>query len=177
RWEQEVHRKLFNKREKQSIYARLNLDMLLRGDTQARTQYYREMFNIAAMSVNDIREKEDMNPVDGGDTRFVNAAVIPLEMASKGEHLTQNTSEEQPEEPERQEAINRLAKAHAATLRDQLQAILRMEHDKVYSLAKGEDFHARVKRFYEQGHGEYIRNRLRPHLEALKASLEVAKWN
>ena len=41
------------------------------------------MFNIGAMSVNDIREKEDMDPVKGGDIRLVPLNMTSLENAGK----------------------------------------------------------------------------------------------
>jgi len=36
------------------------------------------MFGIGAMSPNDIREKENWDPVDGGDERFIPLNMIPL---------------------------------------------------------------------------------------------------
>ena len=76
--EQEFTRKMLSGAEKASgrYFVRFNLDGLLRGDTAARAQYYNTMFNIGAMSPNDIRELENMNRRDGGDEYFV-----PLNMA------------------------------------------------------------------------------------------------
>lgn len=39
----------------------------MRGDTMSRAAYYRELYNIRAISPNEIRALENMNPYDGGD--------------------------------------------------------------------------------------------------------------
>jgi HK97 family phage portal protein len=56
---------------------------LLRGDAASRATYYREMFNIGAMSINEIRDKEDMDPVKGGDIHLVPMNMTSLENAGK----------------------------------------------------------------------------------------------
>lgn len=81
RWEQEVQLKLFRPDERRRYYARLNVDGLLRGDTKARAEYYTKMFYIGAMSQNDIRRKENMNPIDGGDQYFVQSNMVAAEIA------------------------------------------------------------------------------------------------
>ncbi len=63
---------------KQNLFTRHNVEGLLRGDSKSRSEYYRIMFNIGAMSPNDIRDKENMDPVEGGDKRFVPMNMVPL---------------------------------------------------------------------------------------------------
>ena len=46
----------------QRIYTRHNVDGLLRGNQKDRAEYYRIMFGIGAISMNEIREKEDWDP-------------------------------------------------------------------------------------------------------------------
>ena len=50
-----------------ATYLNMDLRGRLEGDTQARAAFYASMFNVGAMSQNDIRAKEDLPPVDGGD--------------------------------------------------------------------------------------------------------------
>jgi len=69
--EQELNRKLLRENEKGTTYFKFNLDGLLRGDIKTRTESYRTLFNIGAVSVNEIRAKEEMNPIKGGDARYV----------------------------------------------------------------------------------------------------------
>lgn len=65
------------------LYFKHNVEGLLRADAAARGTYYREMFNIGAMSINEIREKEEMDPVDGGDIHLVPMNMTSLENAGK----------------------------------------------------------------------------------------------
>jgi len=67
-----------DERFKQKIFTRHNVDGLLRGDPQARAEYYRTMFGIGAMSINMIAEKEGFDPIEGGDDRYIPLNMIPL---------------------------------------------------------------------------------------------------
>ena len=80
--EQEFSRKLLSGNEKQnrSHYIRINLDGLLRGDTESRASYYNTMFNIGAMSPNDIRDMENLNRRPEGDQYYT-----PLNMTPTGQ--------------------------------------------------------------------------------------------
>jgi HK97 family phage portal protein len=76
RWEQEVSRKLFSRQEVEDGYfVEHAVQGLLRGDQKGRAEYYKSMFMVGAMSQNDIREKENENPVENGDVYY-----IPLNM-------------------------------------------------------------------------------------------------
>ena len=48
-------------------FIRFNLEGILRGDTTTRTAYYASMKQNKIMTTNEIREKENMNPIEGGD--------------------------------------------------------------------------------------------------------------
>ena len=43
----------------------------MKGDTAARGEYYTKLFNVGALSPNDIRAREGMNKVTGGDKYYV----------------------------------------------------------------------------------------------------------
>ncbi len=62
------------------IYFKHVVEGLLRGDSAARSNFYRTMWNIGAMTINEIREKEDMNPDEDplADELFVPANMVPL---------------------------------------------------------------------------------------------------
>lgn len=91
RWEHEIKRKLFAEDESE-YFAEHLFEGLLRGDLSQRVTFYTGMFNIGAMSQNDIREAENKNPVEGGDTYWV-----PMNMQP-----SQQTAEAQGDEPERE---------------------------------------------------------------------------
>lgn len=71
RWEQAIGTKIIPKEEQERFFVEFLVDGLLRGDSEGRSKLYQALWNMGAMSPNDIREKEGMNPVDGGDTYYV----------------------------------------------------------------------------------------------------------
>ena len=80
RWEQELNRKLFSEESRKRYYIKFNLEGFLRGDGAARSNYYRTMFGIGAISQNEIREKEELPSIEGGDKYYV-----PLNMIDSKE--------------------------------------------------------------------------------------------
>lgn len=74
--EQEFDRKLFSESEKigdtsqGSFFTNYDFKNLKRGDTEARAKYYQSMFNVGAMSPNEIRREENLNDREGGDEYF-----------------------------------------------------------------------------------------------------------
>jgi HK97 family phage portal protein len=68
KWEQEANRKLFLEREKPSLEVRFNLDALLRADTAARYAAYNVGKQGGWLTTNEIRRREGLPPVEGGDT-------------------------------------------------------------------------------------------------------------
>ncbi len=77
-WQQAIRRDLLTPAERAAgYYAHFRTQALLRGKHTDRAQYYTAMQQVGAMSPNDIRQLEDMNPVDGGDIYLV-----PLNMTN-----------------------------------------------------------------------------------------------
>lgn len=66
---------------RKTYYHKWNAEGLLRGDSKARAEFYKSLWNVGAISINEIRAKEDLNPVEGGDTHFVPLNTVPLETA------------------------------------------------------------------------------------------------
>ncbi len=62
-WEQEVNRKLFTPSEQGALFAEILADAMLRGDADSRAKYYASGRQWGYLSINDIREKENMNPI------------------------------------------------------------------------------------------------------------------
>jgi HK97 family phage portal protein len=68
RWEQELNRKLFTRAERAAGYfVKFNLNALMRGDMKSRANFYESAIRSKWMVPNEAREKEDMNPREGGD--------------------------------------------------------------------------------------------------------------
>ena len=68
KWEQECNFKLFSAAEQQRYFTEFNVDALLRGDIKTRYEAYAIGRLNGWLCPNDIREKENMNPIEGGDT-------------------------------------------------------------------------------------------------------------
>ena len=79
RWEAELNKKLFSTNEKKNHFVEFNLNGLLRGDSKSRSDYYRSMFGIGAMSPNEIRRLENEPAYKGGEQYFAQGAYIPIE--------------------------------------------------------------------------------------------------
>jgi HK97 family phage portal protein len=79
RIEQEIDRKLIQSFERPDIYSKFSMDDLYRGDLAARTNYYQQMLQAGVVSINEVRRKENMNPVEGGDTHTVQINQIALD--------------------------------------------------------------------------------------------------
>ncbi|WP_051775764.1 phage portal protein [Paenibacillus tyrfis] len=80
RIEQAINIRLFDSNEQKRLFVEHLMEGLLRGDSQARSAFYKEMFNIGVYSQNDIREKENDNPIPGGDRYYVPLNMIPVDM-------------------------------------------------------------------------------------------------
>ncbi|MBB3396864.1 phage portal protein [Rhizobium sp. BK060] len=65
-WEETIFRDLIAD-ETSDLYARFNRAALVRGDIKTRWDAYMKGRQMKVLSANDVRELEDMNPVDGGD--------------------------------------------------------------------------------------------------------------
>ena len=100
--EQELNRKLLRESEKGTFYIKMNLDGILRGDIKTRTEAYKNLMIVGAISPNEIRQKEEMNPYKGGDSKFMqmNAAPINEEGTNQPEviEIVEPKKEEEDEE-------------------------------------------------------------------------------
>ena len=84
RWEQALQKALLSDKEKEEYFIRFNVDGLLRGDYASRMQGYSIGRQNGWLSVNDIRELEDMNPLpegEGGELYLVNGNMTKLKDA------------------------------------------------------------------------------------------------
>lgn len=68
--------------EDEKFFAEFDIRGMLRGDAAARASYYSTLTNLGVVSINEIRSWENLNPVDGGDLRFVGLNMQSLEQAN-----------------------------------------------------------------------------------------------
>ena len=50
-------------------------------DPKTVASYYKDMFDVGGLTTNEIRVRQNMPPVDGGDVAFVSANVAPINSA------------------------------------------------------------------------------------------------
>ena len=92
--EQEMTNKLFKKNEKGKLFIEFNTNALLRGSAKERAEYYRTMLNIGAMSINEIRQKENMNVVENGDNLFMQLNMATVDTIIEGGGMKEDVEEE-----------------------------------------------------------------------------------
>lgn len=148
RWEQRIVRSLLVGRERERYYAEFLVDALLRGDTATRYAAYATGRQWGWLSVNDIRTRENMNPVDGGEEYLV-----PMNMVEAGsepepdrlpptrtaEPWVQSVTRAARTEMELRASVRgrrRLAEAHRAALQDAAQRVLNRETNDILNAAR-----------------------------------------
>lgn len=83
-WEQELLYKLMAPQDiDRGLRIHGNLMGELRGDFQSRGAWYKDMRENGVLSVNEIRELEDMPAVDGGDEHYASLNYVPLSVWPK----------------------------------------------------------------------------------------------
>lgn len=82
-FEDEANYKIFGQ-NRLGYYTKLQINGLLRGDSASRAQLYKALFEMGALTSNDILRLEDRNPIGkDGDVRFVSNNVQTMENAKK----------------------------------------------------------------------------------------------
>ncbi|MAK37514.1 MAG: phage portal protein [Flavobacteriaceae bacterium] len=76
--EQEMNLKLFKESEKGKLFTNFNANGLLRGSANDRANYYEKMVKIGAMTINEVRERENMNKAETGDELYMPANMTPV---------------------------------------------------------------------------------------------------
>ena len=81
-YEQELTYKLFTQQELEAgYYVKFNVNAILRADPKTRYEGYRIAIQSGFMTPNEVRELEEMEPLEGGDRLLVNGNMMPVELA------------------------------------------------------------------------------------------------
>ena len=81
--EQEMNLKLFGRDS--DFEVRFNVDSLLRGDLKTRMEAHATAIQNGIKTPNEVREKEGMEPLPGGDDLMIQGATVPIESQGEGE--------------------------------------------------------------------------------------------
>jgi Phage-related protein len=159
RIEQSLKQQVLLPEERKNRYWEHLFDDLLRGDLVTRYGAYAQAITNGIMSPNEVRERENMNPYEGGDIYLT-----PLNMTSS----PRNTGTEQPQQPARRNVL-------APLWHDAVQRAVKRETNDVRGaarrfLAKGqpEAFQQWLSQFYEVDHPEFMIRIFQPILQAQK---------
>ena len=84
-WEQQLQKALLSASEQNEFYFDFDTDAIMRGDAKSRSEYYKNMFSIAAIKPDEIRAKEHMSPLENnsGNKAYILNQMVPLEMAGQ----------------------------------------------------------------------------------------------
>ncbi len=85
RIEQALNRSLLSDTEQREYFFEFLVDALLRGDQEGRAEFYRALTEVKAIVPNEIRERENMNPVEWGDEPVTIANIHGSQGASTDE--------------------------------------------------------------------------------------------
>lgn len=146
RWEQPLNRAFFTEAQRRAgFYIEHNVDGLLRGDALSRAQALAIQTQNGALKVNEWRELENRDPVDGGDQPRIPLNTVPID---------------QPPPPPKPQAPGSPVPAGAGTPNDGGRQAVRMAS--AVALA---DAVARIRRRgAEKGGAQYARRALQPAL-------------
>jgi HK97 family phage portal protein len=83
--EQCCNRSLLLPNEKKKYFTKFNMKGAMRGDTKARTELYKTLFDRGAMSADDILDTEDEDLIGGilGNRRFVAMNMVPTDLVDQ----------------------------------------------------------------------------------------------
>lgn len=98
-WEQELWAKLLKPDEQAELYFEFNVNALLRGDAQTRSEFYRSMVQAGIMSPNEPRKLENLNPYDGGDKFYMQGAMVPVDLMAEKMQAEINKANQPPAPP------------------------------------------------------------------------------
>lgn len=99
--EQEANIRLFGARASGGVYTRINLAALMRGDPKMRGEWYKAMVNAGVMSINEVRELEELNAIGPeGDEHYLQTSMTTLGRIAEGTNITQPQALEELEELE-----------------------------------------------------------------------------
>jgi len=171
--------------EQNTLFIEHNVDGLLRGDSKARGEHQSKLFMIGALSINEIRAMENMNPIGSdGDEYFIQGAMVTVESVVNGEAEEDDTGTSPPnppepppdvvdesEESERSSRLRRvILDAHRPLIEGEIRGILTTESDKVKRASRKDGFESWVGNFYDE-HRLYVRAKLG---DAIEAAAEAA---
>lgn len=189
RWEQEINHQLFSERERGRLFSEFLLDGLVRGDQKSRAEWLEIQRRNGVINADEWREKENMNPQEGGQGRKY---WWPVNMMAADEVLEDDDTPPpdpaagrasraqlgQGREQRSLSARRRLRQHHERLFRDAGDRIVKREASGVRAVVKKwagaqtkGDLVAALERFYRD-HGDYVLRTILPPVSVLAAAVQ-----
>jgi len=191
RWEQAINTELFGASDRGKHFAEFVVDGLLRGDISSRYDAYATARQWGWMSINDIREKENMNPVDAGDSYLVPTNMMPADRVDEmlDSQLDDTDNEGEQDRQYRQRKLmqkrsatqrSRIASSFESTIEDAAERVIKRETKNVKRAARkhlGErsldTWEAWLADYYRE-FPDFIQREMEPPLEGLAEAIAAA---
>ena len=180
RWEQECNRKLF--RADSGSFCEFIVDGLLRGDVVSRFNAYKIGRDGGWFSINDIRQKENLNPIGaGGDTYIMPMNMAPVDQVVSDPDMSRELDDDEKAEasPPAEVAGALLDELFHGLLEDAAERTVRVECNALRrAVAKhleksddGQTFLTWLHKFYAE-HVGLVRGAFGPTVRALAIALD-----
>ena len=187
-WEQEINKKIVTTK---GHYAEHNVEGLLRGDSKSRAEFYKTMIGNGIYSINDSREKENMNNIGpAGDKHYMPMNMMAIEDKEKetevNSRMQKRMVNQEKEKRANRSAASRfqIANSYKRVFEDAAGRIVRREEADIMRKARKifdknnkaellafKDF---LDKFYKE-HPSYLKRQIMPAISGLaKAISEVA---
>jgi HK97 family phage portal protein len=91
----ELERKLYSETERNFIDVKFDVSNILRVDLKSKSEYYRTLFNIGVLTINEIRNDLNLENVAYGDKTYLQSNITTLEQiaAPKSEEIIVNNNQ------------------------------------------------------------------------------------
>lgn len=153
RWEQEITRKCFTRMERSQFFVEHLAEAILKSDTKSRYEAYAIGKQWGFLSTNDIHERENMNPVEGGDVYLQPLNMVPagtvLPIKVGGEEKPARSESRALETRGAGEGRRRLSEAYRPLFERVMKSLIGRERNDILRGAR--------KAFDERGETDFIR--------------------
>ncbi len=96
--EESIVKSLIPPQDRDRIFPKFNYEGFLRANSEERASFYNSALSNGWMSRNEVRAKEDLPPIEGGDIFTIQSALIPVEkVGTNYEKKTQSPQDESQE--------------------------------------------------------------------------------
>lgn len=82
-WESAISHQMLKPNERRSVFVEHNVDGLLRADSKSRAEFFSKMAQNGIMTRNEIRAKQNLPPMDGGNELTVQVNLTPVDELPK----------------------------------------------------------------------------------------------